>query len=174
MPFNLKGSASGLSREYSCRHCKIPLRKSSKEESSRPWAKADGQPLPLGVSWLPSEQAYNFSIFSRHASRVELLLFRDNACVEPIVVFQFDPLRNKTGPIWHCRLTVASVMDARFYGYRIDGPNIDVHDGFHAFDSKRILLDPYARTVYFPPENDLSVSPTSWFESVSGTACAIR
>lgn len=161
MPFNLKGSASGLSREYSCRHCKIPLRKSSKEESSRSWATADGQPLPLGVSWLPSEQAYNFSIFSRHASRVELLLFRDNARDEPIEVFQFDPLRNKTGPIWHCRLTVASVMDARFYGYRIDGPNIDVLDGFHVFDSKRILLDPYARTVYFPSENDLSVSPTS-------------
>jgi glycogen operon protein len=51
-------------------------------------------------------------------------------------------------------------MDARFYGYRIDGPTIDTHNGFHAFDPKRILLDPYARTVYFPPQNDLSVSST--------------
>ncbi|MDX1927990.1 MAG: isoamylase [Pirellulaceae bacterium] len=119
---------------------------------------ADGQPFPLGVSWLPSEQAYNFAIYSQHANRVELILFRDDACVEPTVVVQFDPLRNKTGPIWHCHLTVASAMDARFYGYRIDGPNIVTHDGFHAFDSKKILLDPYARTVCFRSEGDLSIT----------------
>lgn len=82
------------------------------------------QAFPLGVSWLPSEQAYNFVIFSRHAHRVELILFCDDACVEPNVVIQFDPLRNKTGPIWHCHVAVASAKDARFYGYRIYGPHV--------------------------------------------------
>lgn len=129
---------------------------------------ADGQPFPLGVSWLPSEQAYNFAIFSRHANRVELILFCDDACVEPIVVIQFDPLRNKTGPIWHCHVTVASAKDARFYGYRIFGPNIVTHDGFHAFDSQKILLDPYARTVYFPSAYDQIESNTH--DSNSGLA----
>src|SRR5262249_4489150 len=41
---------------------------------TRRWFSLEGNPLPFGQSWVESEQAYNFSLFSENASGVTLLL----------------------------------------------------------------------------------------------------
>ena len=47
------------------------------------------------------------------------------------------------------RVPAATVPGARYYAYRIAGP-FAPHEG-HRFDAQKILLDPYATGVFFPP-----------------------
>ncbi len=110
----------------------------------------EGTPTPLGATWLPAEQAWNFALFSRHATGVTLLLYADSDPVEPVLQVRLDPLQNKTGRIWHCRVARSAAPAARCYAYRVDGPS-DPRQG-HRFDSGKILLDPFALAVLFPPE----------------------
>ena len=38
------------------------------------WEQAEGSPLPLGVTWMEEEQAFNFALHAEHAESVTLLL----------------------------------------------------------------------------------------------------
>ncbi len=51
------------------------------------WERSEGSPSPLGATWLESEQAFNFALYSRHASGVTLLLYADDP-VAPVVVIE--------------------------------------------------------------------------------------
>lgn len=146
---------------YRCRHCKTSMDSLIGPRPSSRWSEAEGLPFPFGVTWLPAEQAYNFALYSRHAQTVELLFFQQDNCDRPTFAFQFDALRNKSGPVWHCHIPVSDVNDARYYAYRIGGPNNHDESTLHAFDQNKILLDPYARTVYFPPAFDRSAAMRS-------------
>ena len=116
------------------------------------WERTDGAPAPLGAMWLHEENAYNFSLYSRHATSVTLLLYGDDDFVQPLVECPFDPLSNKTGRIWHYWLPAEKAKNARYYAYRVDGPR-DTREG-DRFDPQKILLDPFARAVFFPPAYD--------------------
>ena len=118
------------------------------------WETDEGSPRPLGVTWVPEEKAYNFALYSRYASRMTLLLYRKSDFVHPANSFDFDHLRNKSGQIWHCRIPAARIGKASFYAYRVDGPAPEGPYNWHQFDPQKVLLDPYARGVFFPPEFD--------------------
>jgi isoamylase len=113
------------------------------------WARAEGSPSPLGATWVEEHRAFNFALYSRHATAVTLLCYTANDPEHPVLEYRFDPLRNRTGRVWHCRLSEDDLIGATLYGYRVDGP----HDPAlgHRFDPGKILLDPYARVVFFPP-----------------------
>jgi isoamylase len=124
------------------------------------WASREGAPLPLGASWIPEEQAYNFALYSKHAEEVTLLLYAPWDLEHPVVRQRLDYLVNKCGRVWHCRVPAASCGGARYYGWSIDGPSLvdslknpDPGD-WHAFDASKVLLDPYARVIFFPPGYD--------------------
>lgn len=118
------------------------------------WFREEGAAFPLGATWLPEEQAYNFAIYSRHATAVRLLLYREGQFAEPMLELDLSYLKNKSGRIWHCRVPKSAMRSARYYAYRIDGPR-GAHNGeFHAYDGEKILLDPYAKSVFFPPSFD--------------------
>jgi isoamylase len=115
------------------------------------WAQVEGSPLPLGVTWLEGEQAFNFAIHSEHAESVTLLLYAATDYVNPLLTVRFDFLRNKSGRIWHCRIPIHEIKGARYYAYSVSGPS----DGrLHSFDPQKVLLDPYAKCVFFPPGFD--------------------
>ncbi len=114
------------------------------------WHDREGTPTPLGVSFVERARAYNFALYSKHATGVVLLLYSAGDPVRPILEHRLDPLRNKSGRVWHCRLPAGIVDRARHYAYRVEGP-FDLGEG-HRFDRDRILLDPYARQVYFPAQ----------------------
>jgi isoamylase len=118
------------------------------------WAAAEGAILSLGSTWIAEERAYNFSLHSRHASQVTLLLFGEEDAVRPVVEVVFDPRQNKTWDVWHCRLSEHEVASARYYAYRVDGPGWASSDYRHAYDAEKLLVDPYARDVFFPPSYD--------------------
>ena len=73
-------------------------------EKRQTWAQAEGSPLPLGVTWIEQEQAFNFAVHAEHAESVTLLLYSSADLVNPLLTFRFDFLRNKSGRIWHCRI----------------------------------------------------------------------
>ena len=106
---------------YECRHCMKPLRGPLRQPARSHWSAVEGQPFPLGVSWLPMDQAYNFAVYSMHAQSVELLLFREDELETPASAFSFDPVRNKSGMVWHCRIPINATNDAKFYAYRMCG-----------------------------------------------------
>lgn len=116
------------------------------------WEKVEGSPWPLGATWIGSQEAYNFALFSHHALAVVLLLYSRADPVVPVYQYVFDPIYNRTGPIWHCLLPAAKLQGAALYGYKVEGPR-DPAAG-HRFDSEKILLDPFAPSVYFPPGFD--------------------
>lgn len=122
------------------------------KSNRRSWVAREGSAHPLGSTWIATDNAMNFSIYSRHAERVVLQLYRSGQTATPSLVYEFDPLRNKSGPVWHCRIPTAQIADARYYAYRIDGPAPAGGFDFHAFDFQKLLVDPYAQTVFFPPE----------------------
>ena len=109
----------------------------------------DGSPSPLGATWMAAQAGYNFALYSRHATGVTLLLYAADAPTHPIYEQRFDPLANKTGRVWHCWVPAAAAPGAAFYAYRVDGPH-DPPAG-HRFDPQKILFDPHAPAVFFPP-----------------------
>ena len=118
------------------------------------WDEVEGSPQPMGATWLEDEQAWNFALYSKHAEHVTLLLYDAENLVHPLVTHDLDYLRNKSGRVWHCRLAGDQIEGAAYYAFRISGPAPEDRSEWHAFDSEKILLDPYARSVYFPATFD--------------------
>jgi isoamylase len=115
------------------------------------WAQVEGSPLPLGVCWIEQEQAFNFAVHAEHAESVTLLLYSASDLVNPLLTFRFDFLRNKSGRVWHCRIPVTKIGDARYYAYSVSGQTLPQ---LHSFDPQKVLLDPYAKCIFFPPGFD--------------------
>jgi len=119
------------------------------------WTANEGSPAPLGVNWLDGENAVDFAVYSSRAESVTLLLFTDDDFSRPCFTYRFDYLSNKSGPVWHCRIPLAQIGAARYYAYSVTGQNIDWR---HSFDPQKVLLDPYAKCVFFPPSFDRSLA----------------
>ena len=97
-----------------------------------------GSPYPLGAT--VEAAGTNFSLFSEHAESVSLCLFdsaQDPAPSETI------PLQWQTAGAFHA--FVPGIRHGQVYGYRVAGP-WDPARG-HRFDSRKVLLDPYARAI---------------------------
>src|SRR5208282_5841797 len=124
-------------------------------QKRRTWAHTEGLPLPLGVTWIEEDQAFNFAACAEHAESVKLFLYSPTDLAKPVLTFQFDPIRNKSGRIWHGRIPLDQMCDARYYGYSVSGQAVA---GLRGFDQEKVLLDPYANGVFFPPAFDRKVA----------------
>ena len=121
---------------------------------TRDWTVVDGTPLPLGATWIEDAQAWNFALYSKDAEDVMLLFYADADLVGPVFTYRFDYLRNKSGRIWHCRVSKGQLRGARYYAYSVGGPASQGGFNWHCFDPEKVLLDPYANSVYFPSAFD--------------------
>jgi isoamylase len=99
---------------------------------------------PLGAT--PVLGGVNFSIYSRDASNVDLLLFDHEDDGRPARIIPIDPAANRTYHYWH--VFVPRVMPGQIYGFRVNGP-FDPERGLR-FDPTKLLLDPYGRAVVVP------------------------
>jgi glycogen operon protein len=105
-----------------------------------------GASAPLGAT--VSRHGVNFSVFSRHATAVELAFFDHVDDGRPARVVRLDPTLNRTDHYWHT--FVPGVRPGQPYGYRVDGP-FEPMRGLR-FDASKVLLDPYARAVAVPAQ----------------------
>jgi glycogen operon protein len=103
-----------------------------------------GRPSPLGATI--TDGGVNFSLFSRTAGGVELLLFDREDAARPARVVALDPVRDRTYHYWHT--FVPGVKPGQIYAYRVSGPT-DPGRGLR-FDPTKVLLDPYGRGVVTP------------------------
>src|SRR4051794_122400 len=111
-----------------------PARKSPRARPKKPTAPAppapfgphsawetDGSVGPLGATWLPELTAWNFALYARHATAVSLQLYGEDPAT-PITELALAWRANRTGRVWHRRVRADAVPGARYYAYRVDGP----------------------------------------------------
>ncbi len=100
-----------------------------------------GRSWPLGATVMGS--GVNFSIFSKHATSIELILFERPGDKKPFRIIKLKPDTNKTFYYWHC--FVQGIGTGQIYAWRAYGP-FQPEKGLR-FDPSKILLDPYAKVV---------------------------
>ena len=111
-------------------------------------AVAAGAPAPLGASVQPG--GVNFSVFSKDATLVELVLFDDGGSVEPTQVIPLHQDAHRTYHYWHG--FVPGLAPGQVYAYRAHGPFAP--DRGLRFDAEKLLLDPYGVAVAIPDGYD--------------------
>jgi glycogen operon protein len=104
-----------------------------------------GRSDPLGASITAG--GANFSVFSRSALGMELLLFDRVDDAKPARVIELDQPSNRTYHYWHT--FVPGIQAGQLYAYRARGP-FDPASG-RRFDHDKVLLDPYGQGVAVPP-----------------------
>jgi glycogen operon protein len=104
-----------------------------------------GSSHPLGAT--PTGGGVNFSVFSRAATRVELVFFDRADDARPSRVVDLDSVSHRSYHYWHT--LVPGVKPGQLYGSRVHGP-FDPENG-QRFDPSKVLLDPYGRGVVVPP-----------------------
>jgi glycogen operon protein len=95
----------------------------------------EGSPAAHGAIW--DGKGTNFTLFSSHASRVEVCLFDSQGRSE----LERIPLPEYTDQIWHGY--IPDVVPGTVYGFRVHGPYEPLQG--HRFNPHKLLLDPYAR-----------------------------
>jgi isoamylase len=101
-----------------------------------------GHRYPPGAT--PDETGVNFAVFSRHATFVELRLYRAADSPKPFQVVRLDPAVHRTFFSWHVH--VEGLPVGTHYTWRVDGPRDTARTGWR-FDPNRELVDPWARAV---------------------------
>ena len=100
-----------------------------------------GHVSPFGATIL-YDGVVNFSVFSKHATACELLLYHQGED-EPYAILPF-PEDFRVGNVFSMIVYGVDYEDLE-YGYRFDGP-FDPKVG-HRFNKSKVLLDPYAKLV---------------------------
>jgi isoamylase len=95
----------------------------------------EGSPSPRGAAW--DGEGVNFSLFSAHATKVEVCLFDTSGQTETDRI----ELPEYTDQIFHG--WIGGIGPGQPYGYRVYGPYAP-EEG-HRFNPNKLLLDPYAR-----------------------------
>jgi glycogen operon protein len=103
-----------------------------------------GRSSPLGATIVTG--GVNFSVFSRNAAAIELLLFNREDDSRPSKVIPLDLATNRSYHYWHA--FVPGLQPGQLYGYRAHG-QFDPASGAR-FDAGKVLLDPYGRGVVVP------------------------
>jgi isoamylase len=99
-----------------------------------------GQPFPFGATPVPG--GINFSIYSNHATAATLVLYHKGE-VQPFAEIPFVREFRMGNVV--SMIVMGLDYENLEYGYRVDGP-FNPKAG-HRFDTNRILLDPYAKSI---------------------------
>ena len=126
-----------------------------------------GRSSPLGAT--PHQGGVNFSLYSRHATQIELLFFDHEEDEKPSRVFLLDPVHNRTYHYWH--MFVPGAQAGQIYGYRAHGP-FAPELGMR-FDPTKVLLDPYARSVRVPKHYSRDAASGLGENTASAMKCGV-
>ena len=100
-----------------------------------------GQSYPLGATVYAD--GVNFSLFSKSAKAVELLLFEHPNSPQSVHTIRLNPQQNRTFFYWH--VFVTGIGTGQIYAYRVHG-QFEPEQGLR-FDGCKVLLDPYALAI---------------------------
>src|SRR5262249_55183236 len=103
-----------------------------------------GKSFPLGAT--PTATGVNFSVFAKHSTAAQLLLFDHVDDPAPSRVIDLLPQSNRTYHYWH--VFVPGIRAGQVYAYRVAGP-FDPPRGLR-FNPHKVLLDPYGKCIAKP------------------------
>lgn len=109
-----------------------------------------GQSFPLGATVYP--YGVNFSIFSKHSQKAELLLFDSIEETTPSQKFDLTPEKNRSYHYWH--IFIPGIKEGQIYAWRMHGP-YQPKEGLR-FDGEKVLLDPYGKCIAVPSKRSRS------------------
>jgi isoamylase len=107
-----------------------------------------GSTAPLGATLCPC--GVNFSVFSKNATVIELLLFDDEDATQAARVIPLEANAHRTYHYWHA--FVPGLPPGQVYAYRAHGP-FAPEQGL-MFDREKVLLDPYGLALAVPAAYD--------------------
>jgi glycogen operon protein len=107
-----------------------------------------GTSAPLGAT--VCDGGVNFSVFSKDAVLVELLLFDDANAVKPARVIPLNAGKHRTHHYWH--IFIPDLHPSQVYAYRAHGPFAPERGC--RFDGEKVLIDPYGLAVAVPDGYD--------------------
>ena len=119
----------------------------SPPNNSTGWTRVNGLKIrpgrahPFGAIIDPN--GVRFSLFSRHAKSVSLLLFDNEGDSTPAHEIELNPKLHRTGDCWH--VLVKEIEPGQLYLYRVNGPYQPLKG--HRFNKHKVLLDPYAKAL---------------------------
>jgi isoamylase len=111
-----------------------------------------GTTAPLGATVHPG--GVNFSVFSKTATLVELLLFDNEGAARPARIIPLRADEHRTYHYWH--VFVPDLRPGQVYAYRAHGP-FTPETGCR-FDGEKVLIDPYGLAVSVPDTYDRSAA----------------
>ena len=109
---------------------------------------APGEAAPLGAT--VQANGVNFSVYSRQATLIELLLFDSANAQQPSMIIPLHADRHRTYHYWHA--FVPGLAAGQVYAYRAHGP-FAPERGLR-FDKEKALLDPHGIAVAVPDAYD--------------------
>ncbi len=98
-------------------------------------------PLPYGA--ILQDAGVRFSVYSRTATAMRVLLYHRVSDREPYGIVEFDPSTDRWGDIWN--VTVPGLKAGQLYHFQAEGP-FKPEQG-KRFNSQARLIDPYARAL---------------------------
>lgn len=113
-----------------------------------PHHEPDGQCFPIGSFIING--GVNFSLFSKHATGVELVFFNEVEDISPSRVIKLDVHKNKTYHYWH--VFVTGIKVGQLYCFRIQGP-FNPKEG-QWYDGQKFILDAYGKSIAYPKGYD--------------------
>ena len=104
-------------------------------------------PMPVPYGAHVALNGVQFTLFSRHATRVWLLLFDHPEDHHPSAEYELTPEGNRIGDVWH--IHVENARPGQGYVYRMEGQAPPGHNDY--FNPNQWLLDPYALAIAGAP-----------------------
>ncbi|MCU1391872.1 MAG: glgX [Ilumatobacteraceae bacterium] len=101
----------------------------------------------MAAEWDASQRSWRITLWSSAAAAVTLLVVDRERSDEAVAVVE---MTRGDDEVWTATVAAATVGDADLYGFRVDGPA----GGTSRFDRSKLLLDPEATEVWFPPGHD--------------------
>ena len=102
----------------------------------KPYSVSIGHRYPAGAT--AAADGVNFSIFSRHATAVSLLIYEKPDSSTPFQVIELDATLNRSFFFWHVFVEGVSGEEKVSYTWKADGPDND--DPGSRFDAAVELL----------------------------------
>lgn len=114
-----------------------------------------GQAFPIGAT--VQQNGVNFSIYTKHSTAFELLLFDGPDAIKPSDIIVLDKKQHRTEYYWH--IFVEGLRAGQIYAFRVHGPFQP--DRGYRFNPQKVLLDPYGKLVVFPKryKRNLAIEP---------------
>ena len=101
----------------------------------------------MAATWDPTQRSWHVTLWSSQATSATVVAVDRERPSEAVALVM---MQRDDNDVWHATIAASTVGDADLYGFRVEGPP----GSSSRFDRSKLLLDPEALEVWFPPDHD--------------------